>query len=73
MIPCSRIWQRVPGQLDSDDLGERAVILKGQNLEFGLQTLQYEGNTLPQNVGIQLPTDTASYPYRMESSGTPLR
>jgi hypothetical protein len=48
--------------LDSDDPSERAVIFKVQNLELGLQTLQYEGNTLPQNVGIQLPTDTASYP-----------
>jgi len=39
-------------------------------LFLGISTFEEENIILPQNSGIQLPTDTTSYDKRMESSAT---
>jgi hypothetical protein len=37
-----------------------------------LSTLEHEDTMFPRNVGIRLPSDTASYPTKKEHSATPL-
>jgi hypothetical protein len=50
-----------------------SVLLGYDAVSMGYHVQQIKATTLPQNVGIQLPTDTASYPKRTKSSTTPLR